>query len=219
MKLDKRFKFSVACDGGAASGKTTGAKIIAKKYGLNFLSSGSLYRYAGYRVLKDKPKNKINFLKKIFKNLKIKKLNKINLNTSKISDYTSLLAKDRRVRIILKKYQQKFAKENTKPIIEGRDISTVILPKADVKFFFKCSLDVAAKRRFKEFRKKKYKITFNEVKKAIKIRDYRDKNRAISPLIQTKDAVIVQSDKLNIFDMTNKMSKFIERKLKKKYGS
>ena len=52
-----RFKFSVACDGGAASGKTTGAKIIAKKYGLNFLSSGSLYRYAGYRVLKDKPKN------------------------------------------------------------------------------------------------------------------------------------------------------------------
>ena len=132
---------------------------------------------------------------------------------------TWLLAKDRRVRIILKKYQQKFAKENTKPIIEGRDISTVILPKADVKFFFKCSLDVAAKRRFKEFRKKKYKITFNEVKKAIKIRDYRDKNRAISPLIQAKDAVIVQSDKLNIFDMTNKMSKFIERKLKKKYGS
>ena len=50
LKLDKRFKFSVACDGGAASGKTTGAKIIAKKYGLNFLSSGSLYRYAGYSI-------------------------------------------------------------------------------------------------------------------------------------------------------------------------
>ncbi len=219
MRSNKKFKISIACDGGAASGKTTGAKLIAKKYNLNFLSSGKLYRYASYMLLKNNPKNKIPFLKKTFKRLNIKKLNKINLNTSRISEHTSLIAKERKIRLILKNYQQKFAKLNSRPIIEGRDISTVILPKADIKFFFKCSLEIASKRRFKEFRKKKYKITLKEVKKSIKTRNYRDKNRVNSPLIQPKDAVIVQTDKINISGMINKMSEVIERKIKKKYGS
>ena len=67
MKLKKSDKLIIAADGSAASGKTTGAKKISKKFGLNFLSSGLLYRYASYRLLKSKPKNKILFLKKIFK--------------------------------------------------------------------------------------------------------------------------------------------------------
>ena len=62
MKLNKKIKLLVACDGGAASGKTTGAKLISKKYGLKFLSSGQLYRLASYQLLKYKPKNKVFFL-------------------------------------------------------------------------------------------------------------------------------------------------------------
>ena len=65
MKLKKHHKLVIAADGSAASGKTTGAKLISKKYGLKFLSSGLLYRYASYQLLKHKPKNTITFLKKI----------------------------------------------------------------------------------------------------------------------------------------------------------
>ena len=76
MKLKKNNKFIVAADGAAASGKTTGSKIISRKYGLKFLSSGLLYRYAGQQLLKYNPKNKIKFLKLKFKNLNYKKTNK-----------------------------------------------------------------------------------------------------------------------------------------------
>ena len=83
MKYKNR-SIQISCDGGAATGKTTGAKLIAKKYGLSFLSSGLLYRYTSFLILKHNPKNKISFLKKKIKILKYKKLNKINLNTQKI---------------------------------------------------------------------------------------------------------------------------------------
>ena len=79
----KNKSIKISCDGGAATGKTTGARLIAKKYGLSFLSSGLLYRYSSYLILKYRPKNKISFLKTKFKNLNYKKLNKINLNTPK----------------------------------------------------------------------------------------------------------------------------------------
>ena len=80
----------ISCDGGAASGKTTGAKLISKKYNLKFLSSGLLYRYAGHLLLKMRPKNKIIFLRKKFKNLNYKKLDKINLHSPKISEYSAI---------------------------------------------------------------------------------------------------------------------------------
>ena len=67
MKLKNNHKFVLAADGSGASGKTTGAKIISRKYGLKFLSSGLLYRYASYQLIKHKPKNRISFLKMSFK--------------------------------------------------------------------------------------------------------------------------------------------------------
>ena len=76
----------ISCDGGAATGKSTGAKMISKKYNLKFLSSGLLYRYASYLILKKKPKNRINFLKNKFKNFNYKKLYKLNLHSQKISE-------------------------------------------------------------------------------------------------------------------------------------
>ena len=94
LKLKNHYKLIIAADGSAASGKTTGAKKISKKYGLKFLSSGLLYRHASYLLLKHKPKNRISFLKKRFKNLNIKKLKKINLHSSQISEHTSIIAKE-----------------------------------------------------------------------------------------------------------------------------
>lgn len=220
MKLKKHYKLVVAADGSAASGKTTGARLISKKYGLQFLSSGLLYRYASYQLLKHKPKNITSFLKKQFKNLNLKKLNNKLLHSPEISAHTSIIAKEKKIRNILKIFQKKFAMKFKKVCIEGRDIGTVILPKADIKFFFKCNLDTAAKRRFKELKKKNKNITFMEVKKAMRIRDNLDKNRKNSPLIQSKNAIIVRTDKLkNIKGMINKMSYIIEKRIKEKYGS
>ena len=101
MKLKKHHKLVIAADGSAASGKTTGAKIISKKYGLKFLSSGLLYRYASYQLLKHKPKNTITFLKKNFKHLNLSKLNNKLLHTPEISAHTSIIAKEQKIRNIL----------------------------------------------------------------------------------------------------------------------
>ena len=150
LRLKKYHKLLIAADGSAASGKTTGAKLIAKKYGMKFLSSGLLYRYASYKLLKHKPKNKILFLRKHFKNLNLAKLNNKNLHLPEISAHTSIIARQQKIRNILKAFQRKFAKKYNKVVIEGRDIQTKILPNADIKFFFKCNLNVAALRRFKE---------------------------------------------------------------------
>ena len=84
---NKSRSIQISCDGGAATGKSTGAKMISQKYKLKFRSSGLLYRYASYLIIKHNPKNKINFLKKSFTNLNYKKLNKINLHSPKISEY------------------------------------------------------------------------------------------------------------------------------------
>ena len=220
MKLKKKYKLVIAADGSAASGKTTGAKKISKKYGLKFLSSGLLYRYASYELIKNKSKNKISFLKKCFKNLNLRKLNNKNLHSPKITAHTSIIAKEEKIRNILKIFQKNFANKYNKVCIEGRDIGTVILPNADIKFFFKCNLEVAAMRRFKELKKHNRSIKLIEVKKAMRIRDNLDKKRSISPLIQARNAVIVQTDKLkNIKGMLNKMSLVIEKKIKVKYGN
>ena len=220
MKLKKIHKLVIAADGSAASGKTTGAKRISKKYGLKFLSSGLLYRYASYQLLKHKPKNTISFLKKCFNRLNLNKLNNKNLHSPEVSAYSSTIAKEKKIRKVLKNFQKKFVKKYNKVCIEGRDIGTVILPKADIKFFFKCNLNVAAKRRFKELKKTDKRINLAEVKKAMRIRDNLDKKRKNSPLIQAENAVIVQTDKLkNIRGMLNKMSEIIEEKIKEKYGS
>ena len=220
LKLKKYHKLVIAADGSAASGKTTGAKKISKKYGLKFLSSGLLYRFASHQILGYRPKNKIAFLKKKFRKLNLKKLNNINLHSTKISEHTSIIAKEKKIRLILKSFQKKFSKKFNKVCIEGRDIGTVILPKADIKFFFKCDLNTAAKRRFKELKKKNKKIKFQTVKKQLQIRNFRDVSRKNSPLLKSPDAVIVDTGKLRkIPQMMIEMSEVVERKIKSKYGS
>ena len=209
MKKNKTLR--ITCDGGAATGKSTGAKLIAKKFKLSFLSSGLLYRYASYIILKKNPKNIINFLKKEFLKLNYKKLDSINLHSPKISEHAAIIAKIPALRKILKKYQKNFIKKNKKCVLEGRDASTKILPSSDVKFFFKCNLDIAAKRRFKELKKNTKKIKLKDVKLAIYKRNLMDKNRKISPLQKHPDAVVVDTGKLNKQAMLAKMVKIVEK--------
>ena len=217
MKLKSK-SIQVSCDGGAATGKSTGARMVARRYNLKFLSSGLLYRYASFIILKKKPKNEITFLRKKFKNLNYSKLKNKSLHSQKISEHSALIAKRNNVRLILKNYQKKFSKKYKNCCIEGRDISTKILPNSDVKFFFKCNLDIAAKRRFKELKKIDKKIKFKDVKKALRIRNILDIGRKNSPLLKHRDSIEIDTSKLNKQAMLTKMSKHIERVIKKKYG-
>jgi len=209
----------ISCDGGAATGKSTGAKMIAKKYQLKFLSSGLLYRYAGFLILKYKPKNKIKFLKSKFLNLNYKKLEKINLHSPEISEYSAVIAKVNEVRKILKKFQITFVKKYKNCCIEGRDISTKILPSSNLKFFFICNLSTAANRRYKELKKKDPKIKLGDVKKALRIRNISDTKRKNSPLLRHGDSVEIDTGRLDKSAMLAKMSKYVEIMLKKKYGN
>ena len=219
MKYKKNRFIQVSCDGGAATGKSTGAKMISKKYNLRFLSSGLLYRYAAYLILKFNPKNKFKFLSTKFNNLDYKKINKINLHSPEISKYSAYIAKNNKIRTILKIYQTKFSKKYKNCCIEGRDISTKILPNSDVKFFFKCDLKTASFRRFKELKKIDAEIKLIDVKKALRIRNTSDTKRKNSPLLKHRDSIEIDTGKLNKSAMIKKMSKYIEIEFKKKYAN
>ncbi len=214
----KNKTIQISCDGGAATGKSTGAKLIARKYKLKFLSSGLLYRYASYLILRFNPRNKIHFLRKKFKKLNYKRLEKINLHSSKISEHSSIIAKNAEVRKILKKYQISFVKKNKNCCIEGRDISTKILPKSDIKFFFICNLNTAAIRRYKELKKYNSNLRLSEVKKALRIRNISDTKRKNSPLLKHRDSVQIDTSKLNKQAMLKKMTNYVEKVLLKKYA-
>ena len=211
---NKNKTIQISCDGGAATGKSTGAKMVANKYKLKFLSSGLLYRYASFLIIKHKPKNITKFLKKKFNNLNYKKLEKINLHKPNISEYSAVIAKKNKVRTILKKYQTNFSKKYKSCCIEGRDISTKILPYSDVKFFFKCNLNTAAIRRYKELKKTNAKISLKDVKKALRIRNISDTKRKNSPLLKHRDSVVIDTGKLDKKAMLKKMSNFVEKVIK-----
>ena len=214
----KNKSFQISCDGGGATGKSTGAKMLSKKYNLKFLSSGLLYRYASFLILKHDPKDKNKFLRKSFKNLNYKNLNNFKLHSPKISEHSALIAKTLEVRKILKKFQIDFSKKYKNCCIEGRDISTKILPNSDIKFFFKCDLSTAAKRRYAELRKINPEIKLKDVKKALRIRNISDMKRKNSPLLKHRDSVEIDTGKLNKDAMLTKMSTHVERVLKRKYG-
>ena len=215
MKYKNSF-LKISCDGGAATGKSTGAILISKKYKLKFLSSGLLYRYASFLILKNQPKNISNFLKNRFKNLNYSKLNKINLHNPIISEHSAKIAKIYKVRKVLKMFQIKFSKKNKNCCIEGRDISTKILPKSDLKFFFKCDLSTAAKRRFRELKKINPSIELKEVKKALRNRNISDTKRKNSPLLKHRDSVVIDTGKLNKKAMLAQMSIYVEKVISNK---
>ncbi len=212
-------KFSIAIDGSSASGKTTGSKILANKFKFKLLSSGKLYRYVAFKVINNKYKYDKKFITYISKNISLGKLRDKRLYSLKVTKLSSIIAKKKYVRNALKRFQINFIKKNKKVIIEGRDIASKIMPKADLKIFFKCSIKEKAKRRLKEFRKINKNITLKEVKKSLNLRDFSDKNRKESPLLFVKGAVLVDTTKLTIKQLELKLVKLAKERLFNKYGN
>tara|TARA_B100001063_G_C16631012_1_gene485804 strand:+ start:125 stop:766 length:642 start_codon:yes stop_codon:yes gene_type:complete len=207
-------KLIIACDGESASGKSTAAKLISKKYKLLLVNSGLLYRYCSKLILKEKPKNIIQFLKKKFKKISYKTISKKNLHSEEISNHVAILAKNQKVREIVNKLQKNIIKNNFRICVEGRDIASKILakkPKYDLAFYFKCNLNVAAYRRWLDGKKK---VSLVVVRKSLKNRTLLDKKRKNSPLIKVKDAILIRTDKLNKQEVLAIMSKAIEKVLK-----
>ena len=207
--MKKLKKLIIACDGESASGKSTAAKLISKKYNLLLINSGLLYRYASKLVIKHKPKNEVIFLKDQFKKITYKKISKQNLHSEKISNHVAILAKNKKIRDIINQLQISIIKTNNRICVEGRDIASKILsknPKYDLAFYFKCSLDVASYRRWLDLKKS---VPLNEVKKSLRMRTKTDKNRKHSPLVRVKDSILIRSDKLSKKLVLKKMSAYI----------
>ena len=207
-------KLIIACDGESASGKSTAAKLVSKKYKLLLINSGLLYRYCSKLIIQHKPKNIIPFLKKKFKVVSYKIISKQKLHSEEISNHVAIIAKNKKVREIVNQLQMKIIRTNNRTCVEGRDIASKILakkPKYDLAFYFKCSLKVAAYRRWLDLKKI---VPLKQVKKSLKIRTNLDKKRKNSPLIRVRDAIIVRSDQLNKQQVLTKMSKAVDKVLK-----
>ncbi len=215
----KDIKFSIAIDGSSASGKTTGSKIISKKFKFALLSSGLIYRYLAYKIINNNNNYDRKFVFKESKKITLKKLRNRNLFSLKVTKLASIIAKKKYIRKFLKKFQIDFIKKNKKVIVEGRDIASKIMPNADLKLFFQCSIKEKAKRRLKEFKKYNKNISLKEVEKSLKLRDYSDKNRKESPLLLVKGAVLVDTTKMTIKQMQMKLVSLVKKSLVKKYGN
>ena len=204
-------KLIIACDGESASGKSTAARLVSKKYKLLLINSGLIYRYCSKLIIKEKPKNLTKFLKKKFQTITYKKISKQKLHSEQISNHVAALAKKKNVREIVNKFQLKIIKKNNRICVEGRDIASKILakdPKYDLAFYFKCRLDVASYRRWLDIKKS---VPLKEVKKSLQMRTSFDKKRKNSPLIKVKDAILIKSDKLNKKEVLTKMSREINK--------
>ena len=213
--MAKLKKLIVACDGESGSGKSTAAKLISKKYKFLLINSGLIYRYCSKMIIYHKPKNIIPFLKKKFKTVSYKTISKQKLHSENISKHVGMIAKNKKVREIVNQVQMKIIRANNRICVEGRDIASKILakkPKYNVAFYFKCSLDVAAYRRWLDLKKT---IPIKDVKKSLKKRTNLDKNRKNSPLIKVKDAILIRTDKLSKKQVLIKMSKHIDNVFKK----
>ena len=218
-KIYKKIEFKIAADGSSASGKTTGGKLIAKKLKMKFLSSGALYRFCALKTLENRNTYNVKFIKKISNSITLKKLQNKKLYSPEVARLSSIIAKKPYVRKALKGFQKNFIKKSKLVVVEGRDIGTKIMPNADLKVFFTCSIKEKAKRRLKEFKNLNKNISLKKVEKALIQRDKEDTNRKISPLIMTKNAVLVDTTKLTIKQMDAKLINLVKNSIKKKYGN
>ena len=203
-------KLIIACDGESASGKSTAAKLISKKYKLLLINSGLLYRYASKEIINNKPKNSISFLKKKFRRISYKKIVKLNLHSEQISNHAAIIAKNKNIRKIINTFQMTLIKKNKKICVEGRDIASKILaknPKYDLAFYFKCNIKVASYRRWLDIKKK---VSLQNVRKSLIKRTSMDKKRKNSPLVKVKDAILIRTDKFTKKQVLSKMSEHIE---------
>ncbi len=204
----------IAIDGTACSGKGTLAKKLAVFFGIDHLDSGMLYRIYAYEVLKQKIKqiDKIEVNIQLFndKNLYDSK----NLRSELVSKTASKIAKNEFVRKQLVNLQRNFAdKPPTRKgsVIDGRDITSVIVPNAEVKFYIDASLEKRARRRQIQLNlpDEEYKQVFYEMK----TRDYNDINRESCPLIKTKDSLLIDTSNISEKEVLEIAIKEVKKKI------
>lgn len=211
----------VAIDGPAGSGKSTIAKLLAKKYDLTYIDTGAMYRMITLYLLENNID--ISDLKEIERVLNTVNLDmqgdkfyldNVDVSTKirekRINDNVSKVASIKIVRSNLVDLQRKIS-NNKDVILDGRDVGTVIFPNAQVKIFLIASPEERARRRYNEFLEKKTEITYDEVLKSIKERDHIDSTRDESPFVKADDAIELDSTNLTIEDVINFISKEIEK--------
>ena len=216
MKKRKNI-ITVAIDSPAAAGAGTQAKLISKNYNLFYLDTGKIYRYIGLLKLKNQKKFSYNLVKYKINNMKLSYLKNKSLLSNDVSLLAAKIARDKKIRHIVHKFQQKYAynppKKYSGSILDGRDIITVQLKNAMFKFFITASVKVRAERRYMEYKSLNKKITYKEVLKSLRIRDKSDKERKYGPLKKTKDSILINTTKLSKKACFKKIKAIMDKKL------
>ena len=216
MKKRKNI-ITVAIDSPAAAGAGTQAKLIARHYNLQHLDTGRIYRLVGKIKLENPKKFNYSFIRKKIKSLKIKDLQNKSLLSDKVATSASIIAKDKKIRNIVHQFQQKCAysppMKYAGSILDGRDIITVQLKNAMFKFFITANLKTRAKRRYKEYKSLKKRISYKEVLKNLRNRDLNDRLRRYGKLKKTKDSILINTTKLSRKRCFEKIKAIMDRKL------
>ncbi|MBQ4641948.1 MAG: (d)CMP kinase [Oscillospiraceae bacterium] len=220
--------YAIAIDGPAGAGKSTMAKALAKELGYHYVDTGALYRTVAYfmDLLGVSPKDAdgveryIDELNVVIEYDEEGKQHMLmngmdvtgEIRTQDISQKASLISAHPVVREALLDMQREVAR-NHNVIMDGRDIGTVVLPKADVKIFLTASAEVRAQRRCDELNAKGQKSQFEQVLKEIQQRDYQDTHREIAPLKMARDSVKLDTSDLDIDGVIAAMKKIIGEKI------
>ena len=216
MKSKKKF-LKIAIDSPAAAGAGTIAKKISEYYNLYYLDTGKIYRIIANIKLKYPKKFNEKFLKKKINNLSLRELKNKKLINDEVSAEAAVISKLKRIRKLVHSYQINCAynppKKYNGSCLDGRDITYNIVPDADIKLFVTASIKTRAKRRYKELRSLKKKVTYGEVLKRLKKRDKSDYNRKIAPLKKTKDSVLINTTNLTKRACFLKIKKIIDKKI------
>ena len=227
-----RDKIIITIDGTSSTGKSTIAKRIAKKLDYIYIDSGAMYRALTYYAITNKKKKKIFFKKtSLINDLSKIKIDfrksysnnnlEVNLNgisvenkirSLEVSDLVSQLAAIDEVRTFMVKIQHSLGK-NKGVVMDGRDIGTVVFPEAELKFYLEASAELRSERRFEELKETDENISFNEVYNNINLRDTQDINRSNSPLRKASDAILIDTEKLTLDEVENKISYYISTTL------
>lgn len=208
----------IAIDGPAGSGKGTVSKIIADKLNYTYIDTGAMYRAVAYLALKnnivDKPKEIVKLASNSIIEFKDNKvfINDIDVTTEirtmEVSKITSPISSIVKLREILVDMQRKMA-SNLNVIMEGRDITTVVFPNADYKFYLDATFDERVNRRYKEMLEKGSNITRDEVIDNISKRDYNDMHKEVGSLTRTEDSIYIDSTNMTIAEVVDKMISYI----------
>ncbi|MFD2305575.1 (d)CMP kinase [Enterococcus termitis] len=220
-------KISIAIDGPASSGKSTVAKILAKKLNYIYCDTGAMYRALTYLAIQEKVdfedeselaelclEHVISFKQTENEQLVFVDDTEVTqaIRQPDVTNAVSIVAKHKMVREKMVELQQKIGQAGG-VVMDGRDIGTAVLPKAEVKIFLVASVSERAERRFKENQEKGITTDFDTLKQEIEHRDYLDSTRTVSPLKQADDAVKIDTTGLNIEEVVEAIEQVISTTL------